>query len=114
MASCPPRTTLTDNYCDCECVAGEGGVSTCPGMSPSSCMGGRSDTGGAHELTEYVHGSGCGPQGGMGRVWFEFTTQLADIDVQVMRLSSIAGSPYLREQHLASNNFTTVLDESLE
>src|SRR2546421_9763270 len=50
----------------------------------------------------------------MGRVWFDFTTQLANIDVQVMRLGTIACAPYLREQHLASHNFTTVLDESLE
>lgn len=47
----------------------------------------------------------------MGGIRFDLVAQLADIDMQVMRVRSIPGSPDLRKQHLASHNLACVVDE---
>jgi hypothetical protein len=46
---------------------------------------------------------------GRGGVGLNFATQLADIDVQIVRVSSIAGAPHLFEQHLARHYFTLMV-----
>ena len=56
----------------------------------------------------------CEDEARMRRVWFNFTAQLADIDMQVMRFSTIASSPHLLEQHMALHNFTFILNKCFE
>src|SRR5258708_4401374 len=47
-------------------------------------------------------------------VRFDFPAQLADVNMQVMRLGTITGPPYLGKQHMARHDFATILDKRLE
>src|SRR5947209_2581632 len=51
---------------------------------------------------------------GMRGVGFDLATQLTNIDMQIMRLSTIAGSPYLGKQHLAGHDLATVLNKRFQ
>src|SRR6266566_7175785 len=50
----------------------------------------------------------------MRGVRLNFTTQLSNVNMEIMGFGSIAGSPYLGKQHLTGHDFAAVLDKSLE
>ena len=51
---------------------------------------------------------------GRGGVWLYFAAQLADVDVQIVRVGSGAGAPELGEQHLARHDLALVLHQDFE
>src|SRR5437588_5762794 len=61
-----------------------------------------------------AHAGDGDDEAGMNGVWFDFTAELPDIDMEVVCIGSVAWTPYLGEQHLACHDFAFVLDQDFE